>query len=67
MPRENLWSIQTPQFFKYNKLMKAFEIAKKDNVIGTDEAALMEYAGFTVKVVEGESSNVKITTRKDVK
>jgi len=67
VPRENLWSIQTPQFFKYNKLMKAFEIAKKDNVIGTDEAALMEYAGFTVKVVEGESSNVKITTRKDVK
>ncbi len=67
VPRENLWSIQTPQFFKYSKLMKAFSKAKKDKFIGTDEAALMEYAGFKVKVVEGESSNVKITTRKDVK
>jgi 2-C-methyl-D-erythritol 4-phosphate cytidylyltransferase len=67
VPRENLWSIQTPQFFKYKKLIKAFEVAGKKKIIGTDEAALMEYAGFKVKVVEGESSNVKITTRKDVK
>jgi 2-C-methyl-D-erythritol 4-phosphate cytidylyltransferase len=67
VPRENLWSIQTPQFFKYKKLIKAFELARKKKIIGTDEAALMEYAGFKVKVVEGESSNVKITTRKDVK
>jgi 2-C-methyl-D-erythritol 4-phosphate cytidylyltransferase len=67
IPRENLWSIQTPQFFKYNKLMKAFEFAKANNLIGTDEAALMEYAGYKVKVVEGEKTNVKITTRKDVK
>jgi len=67
VPRENLWSIQTPQFFKYEKLIKAFEIAKKKNITGTDEAALMEYAGFRVKVIEGESSNVKITTRKDVR
>lgn len=67
IPRENLWSIQTPQFFKYNKLIKAFEYAKANKLIGTDEAALMEYAGFKVKVVEGEIANVKITTRKDVK
>lgn len=67
VPRENLWSIQTPQFFKYSKLLKAFENARKKNIIGTDEAALMEYAGFKVKVIEGESSNVKITTRKDLK
>jgi 2-C-methyl-D-erythritol 4-phosphate cytidylyltransferase len=67
IPRENLWSIQTPQFFKYNKLMKAFAYAKANKIIGTDEAALMEYAGYKVKVVEGEKTNVKITTRKDVK
>jgi len=67
IPRENLWSIQTPQFFNYTKLMKAFEFARINKLIGTDEAALMEYAGFKVKVVEGENSNVKITTRKDVK
>lgn len=67
IPRENLWSIQTPQFFKYKKLMKAFELASMKKIIGTDEAALMESAGYKVKVIEGESSNIKITTRKDVK
>jgi 2-C-methyl-D-erythritol 4-phosphate cytidylyltransferase len=67
IPRENLWSIQTPQFFKYNKLMKAFDFAKANKLVGTDEAALMEYAGYKVKVVEGEKTNIKITTRKDVK
>jgi 2-C-methyl-D-erythritol 4-phosphate cytidylyltransferase len=67
VPRENLWSIQTPQFFKYEKLVKAFELAGKKNIIGTDEAALMEYAGFKVKVIEGEIANIKITTRKDLK
>jgi 2-C-methyl-D-erythritol 4-phosphate cytidylyltransferase len=47
--------------------MKAFAYAKANKIIGTDEAALMEYAGYKVKVVEGEKTNVKITTRKDVK
>jgi len=67
VPRENLWSIQTPQFFKYNKLMKAFEFSRVNKLIGTDEAALMEFAGYKVKVIEGENTNVKITTRKDLK
>jgi 2-C-methyl-D-erythritol 4-phosphate cytidylyltransferase len=67
IPRENLWSIQTPQFFKYGKLMKAFDFARSKNLIATDEAALMEFAGYKVKVIAGESTNVKITTRKDIK
>lgn len=67
VPRENLWSIQTPQFFKYDKLMKAFEFSRVNKLIGTDEAALMEFAGYKVKVIEGENTNVKITTRKDLK
>jgi len=65
--RENLWSIQTPQIFKYSKLIKAFEISNKDGYIGTDEASLMEYANFKTKVILGEEENIKITTKKDLK
>ncbi len=66
VPRENLWSVQTPQVFEYSKLLKAFELSIKDKYTGTDEAALMEYAGFKVKIIEGEKNNIKITTRKDI-
>jgi 2-C-methyl-D-erythritol 4-phosphate cytidylyltransferase len=66
VPRDNLWSIQTPQIFSYSKLRYAFEYALKKKFTGTDEASLMEFAGYKVKVVEGELSNIKITTRKDL-
>ena len=67
VPRENLWSVQTPQIFEYGKLIKAFAIANQKKYIGTDEASLMEHAGFKVKIIEGDASNIKITTRKDIK
>ncbi|MDD5363511.1 MAG: 2-C-methyl-D-erythritol 4-phosphate cytidylyltransferase [Ignavibacteria bacterium] len=65
--RETLRSIQTPQVFRYDKLMKAFEKAVKNKFTGTDEASIMEYAGYKVKIIDGESSNIKITTKKDLK
>jgi 2-C-methyl-D-erythritol 4-phosphate cytidylyltransferase len=40
---------------------------KQNGFIGTDEASLMEYAGYKVKLIEGETTNIKITTRKDLK
>ncbi|MCE1164675.1 MAG: 2-C-methyl-D-erythritol 4-phosphate cytidylyltransferase [Bacteroidetes bacterium] len=65
--RDTLRGVQTPQVFRYDKLMKAFEIAAKKNFTGTDEASLMEKAGFNVKIIEGEITNIKITTKKDLK
>lgn len=65
--RDNLWSVQTPQIFNYHKLKKSFQKMKQSGFIGTDEASLMEYAGYKVKVIEGETTNIKITTRKDLK
>jgi len=64
--REYLWSIQTPQLFRYDILKRSFETAMKDKFIGTDESAIVEYSGFKVKVIEGEKENVKITVRGDV-
>jgi 2-C-methyl-D-erythritol 4-phosphate cytidylyltransferase len=67
IPRENLYCIQTPQVFRYDILVKSFEKAYRDNYIGTDEAAIVEYAGYKIKLIEGEASNIKITVKEDLK
>ncbi|CAN5606957.1 hypothetical protein BH10BAC5_BH10BAC5_22130 [soil metagenome] len=64
--RENVWAVQTPQAFNYKLLMNAFSKAYKNGFYGTDEAALMEKYGYEVKVIQGESGNVKITVKEDM-
>jgi 2-C-methyl-D-erythritol 4-phosphate cytidylyltransferase len=63
--RSNLWTVQTPQAFRYRVLKKAYEKAgrKKDF---TDESALVESAGYKVRIVQGCTGNVKITTAEDI-
>jgi len=65
--RENLMLAQTPQFFKYGEMLRSYEKAIKDNFIGTDESSILEYAGYKVKIIEGERKNIKITTKEDIK
>ncbi len=65
--RNNLWSVQTPQAFRFRILMKSFEKAYRENFTGTDESSIVENAGYKVKVTEGESKNIKITTKSDLK
>lgn len=64
--RKNVWTIQTPQVFRYDILRKSFEKAYHENFTGTDESAIVENAGYKVKVIEGEKTNVKITYREDI-
>ena len=66
LPRETLRLAQTPQLFKRHALAGAFEFARQHGLQGTDEAALIEAAGGTVAWVEGEESNLKITTPMDL-
>ena len=64
--RNTLWSIQTPQCFTYNVIMQAHEKAIADGYIGTDDMVLVERLGVRVKIVEGDYSNIKITTPEDI-
>ena len=64
--RSRLWSIQTPQGFKKNILMKAYKHAIKNNIFGTDDASLVEAIGEKVKIIPGESENIKITAPFDI-
>jgi 2-C-methyl-D-erythritol 4-phosphate cytidylyltransferase len=66
LPRSQLWQAQTPQSFKYSILNEAHKKARLANYYSTDESALVEWAGYPVKVVRGEYSNLKITTAEDL-
>jgi len=64
--RSKLWSVQTPQCFKYDVIAEAFKKAMKDKYMGTDESCLVERLGHRVKIVEGSYENIKITTPEDL-
>ncbi len=66
LPREDLWQVQTPQVFKYPILKAAHDAALSEGYYSTDESALVEWMGHTVKIVHGEYSNIKITTEDDL-
>lgn len=65
--RNPLWSIQTPQAFRWDLFRRAVEKSVKDGFLGTDEAMLVERLGEKVKVVEGSPYNIKVTTPEDLK
>jgi 2-C-methyl-D-erythritol 4-phosphate cytidylyltransferase len=64
--RSYLWSVQTPQVFKYEIITKAYQDAYNNNYYGTDDAMLVERIGYNVKMVEGSYDNIKITTQEDL-
>lgn len=64
--REKLWSIQTPQAFRFNLLKEAEDVAEKVGFLGTDEAMLVERLGHSIFVVESSYENIKITTKEDL-
>ena len=66
LDRSALWLMQTPQAFKADLLLKAFEKAQKERYYSTDEAALVERLGVRAKIIEGSYDNIKITTEEDL-
>lgn len=67
LPRERIFLAQTPQAFRRDVLRDAIALGRASNVEATDEAALAERAGHTVRLVPGETQNVKITTADDLR
>ncbi len=64
--RSRLVEAQTPQGFLFGTLTDAFHAADLDRFEGTDDASLLEHAGFPVFIVDGEKSNIKLTTPDDM-
>jgi 2-C-methyl-D-erythritol 4-phosphate cytidylyltransferase/2-C-methyl-D-erythritol 2,4-cyclodiphosphate synthase len=66
LERETIYLAQTPQAFRRDVLREALAMAERLSIDATDEATLAERAGHAVRIVEGESTNIKITTAEDL-
>ena len=67
LPRERLILTQTPQVFRTELLKRAFEQARQDLFVGTDESSLVErLEEVEVSVVSGTDRNIKITKPADM-
>ncbi len=64
--RKNLFQVQTPQAFMYRDIKKLHNKAAFRGLKVTDDAAIAEYFGFEVFLVESDYSNIKITTKTDL-
>ncbi|MBS5945825.1 MAG: 2-C-methyl-D-erythritol 4-phosphate cytidylyltransferase, partial [Peptoniphilus harei] len=64
--RNRLWQVQTPQVFKKEILMRAYEQAYSEGYYGTDDCSLVEKTGVKVKLIYNSYNNIKITTREDL-
>lgn len=64
--RDRLWQVQTPQVFKKDILMKAYDQAYSEGYYGTDDCSLVEKTGIKVKLIYNSYDNIKITTREDL-
>ncbi len=63
LDRSQIWMAQTPQTFHKDRLLKAYNDNRKIKV--TDESTLMELSGFSIKIINGDNRNFKITKKID--
>ena len=61
--RQTLWSVQTPQIFRFDIIEKAYRHAGTEV---TDDASLVEKLGQEIRVYLGSYDNIKVTTREDL-
>ena len=65
--RHHLWAVQTPQAFRADVLRRALEVPDQVLASATDDAALVEAAGGSVRVVEAPADNIKVTRPLDLR
>ncbi|EOR95646.1 2-C-methyl-D-erythritol 4-phosphate cytidylyltransferase [Arcticibacter svalbardensis MN12-7] len=62
--RDDILIVQTPQVFKYKVLKKAYN--QLYSQLFTDDASVVEHAGYTIFTTQGHASNIKITYIEDL-
>lgn len=64
LTRDEIWLVQTPQIFRFTQLKAAYLQQYTDTF--TDDASVVESAGFDIHLIEGDYQNIKITFPEDV-
>ena len=65
--RSTLQAVQTPQVFDLALLRGAMQKVQQENLSVTDDCSAVEALGMSVKIVEGDERNLKVTTPMDLK
>ena len=65
--RATLFAVQTPQVFDFDMLRGALKHAETTGAQVTDDCSAVELMGMSVKIVEGDERNIKVTTPMDLK
>ena len=65
--RSTLFAVQTPQVFDFDMLRGALKQAQDTGAQVTDDCSAVERMGMSVKIVEGDERNIKVTTPMDLK
>lgn len=65
--RSTLYAVQTPQVFDFDLLQGALQKAEEEEAQVTDDCSAVERLGFSVRIVEGDERNLKVTTPMDLK
>lgn len=65
--RACLQAVQTPQVFDIDLIRGALRKARRDEANITDDCSAVENMGMSVKIVEGDERNIKVTTPMDLK
>ncbi len=63
--RESILAVQTPQVFHSSVLISSYRTALSSKELFTDDSSLVEYSGYPVYYIQGEETNIKITTPSD--
>lgn len=66
LDRTGVWVMETPQVFKRDLLIRAYEAVIRDHALVTDEVSAVQHLGEAVSVVENTSPNPKITFPADL-
>uniref|UniRef100_A0A7S1AYR1 2-C-methyl-D-erythritol 4-phosphate cytidylyltransferase, chloroplastic n=1 Tax=Noctiluca scintillans TaxID=2966 RepID=A0A7S1AYR1_NOCSC len=64
--RNTMWEAHTPQVFRTELLRRGFKHAQEHDFLVTDDASLTEHLCHSVKLTEGEYTNIKATTPEDI-
>lgn len=65
IPRAELRLAQTPQGFRRELLVRAYDFARAHRTVGTDDASLVEALGVAVYTTAGDTRNLKVTIAED--
>lgn len=67
--RSKLWQIQTPQGFEREKILAAYNnmIMEEDYSITDDSMVIEKYSDIKVHIIDGEYTNIKVTTQEDMR